>query len=158
MNRPKQSAAAISPAAQNGWANSATPRLATACPGCLAANQRRFYFSSGADQIPSPLIIEHCIESYFATIKSQSYKPHSISTTPPRAIPGSDAPLFYGPIQGKDGWNATFLLRFKRFSATGSIIAAWSNRLVLRITENNHEGLKKLDKDIQQTNRPGNRR
>jgi cellulose synthase (UDP-forming) len=62
-----------------------------------------------ADQIPDPRIVEHTI-GYFRDPKVAFVQtPQHFYNIPPGDPLGSDAALFYGPIQqGKDGWNAAF--------------------------------------------------
>lgn len=62
-----------------------------------------------ADQVPDPRILDHTL-GYFrdplmALVQTPQYF-HNVPFTDPL---GSQAPLFYGPIQqGKDGWNAAY--------------------------------------------------
>lgn len=62
-----------------------------------------------ADQIPEPEIIERTL-GYFHDPKVALVQTPQFFTNVPESDPlGSQAPLFYGPIQqGKDGWNAAF--------------------------------------------------
>ena len=62
-----------------------------------------------ADQVPEPELLTHTL-GYFrdprmASVQTPQYF-HNVPTGDPL---GSQAPLFYGPIQqGKDGWNAAY--------------------------------------------------
>jgi cellulose synthase (UDP-forming) len=62
-----------------------------------------------ADQIPDPAILDRTL-GYFADEQVALVQTPQYFTNVPDADPlGSQAPLFYGPIQeGKDGWNAAF--------------------------------------------------
>lgn len=62
-----------------------------------------------ADQVPDPRIVERTI-GYFQDPKVAFVQtPQQFYNIPPGDPLGSDAALFYGPIQqGKDGWNAAF--------------------------------------------------
>lgn len=62
-----------------------------------------------ADQIPDPKILRHTL-GYFRDEKLAFVQtPQWFYNTPPGNPFGTDAPLFYGPIQqGKDGWNAAY--------------------------------------------------
>src|SRR4029453_1466607 len=62
-----------------------------------------------ADQIPSPEILHRTL-GYFSDPKVAFVQtPQWFYNVPPGDPFGSQAPLFYGPIQqGKDGWNAAF--------------------------------------------------
>jgi cellulose synthase (UDP-forming) len=62
-----------------------------------------------ADQVPRPEILDHVL-GYFQDEKVAFVQtPQWFSNTPEGDPFGTDAPLFYGPIQaGKDGWNSAF--------------------------------------------------
>jgi cellulose synthase (UDP-forming) len=62
-----------------------------------------------ADQIPEPEILDRTL-GYFKDEKMALVQtPQYFINVPPSDPLGSQAPLFYGPIQqGKDGWNAAF--------------------------------------------------
>ena len=62
-----------------------------------------------ADQVPDPRILDHTLgyfrDPWMALVQTPQYF-HNVPFTDPL---GSQAPLFYGPIQqGKDGWNAAY--------------------------------------------------
>jgi cellulose synthase (UDP-forming) len=62
-----------------------------------------------ADQVPEPEILDHTLgyfrDPYMALVQTPQYF-HNVPFSDPL---GSQAPLFYGPIQqGKDGWNAAY--------------------------------------------------
>ncbi len=75
----------------------------------LLQTSGEFILILDADQIPSPQIVHECI-GYFRDPKLAFVQtPQSFYNLLPGDPFGSDAPLFYGPIQmGKDGWNAAF--------------------------------------------------
>ncbi|MEQ1504596.1 MAG: glycosyltransferase [Myxococcota bacterium] len=62
-----------------------------------------------ADQVPRPQILDSIL-GYFADPRVAFVQsPQWFKNVPPGDPFGSDAPLFYGPIQaGKDGWNSAF--------------------------------------------------
>jgi cellulose synthase (UDP-forming) len=62
-----------------------------------------------ADQVPRPQILDRVL-GYFNDPKVAFVQtPQWFKNTPPGDPFGTDAPLFYGPIQaGKDGWNSGF--------------------------------------------------
>lgn len=62
-----------------------------------------------ADQIPDPDILDRTL-GYFRDLRVAFVQTPQWFYNTPKGDPfGSDAPLFYGPIQqGKDGWNAAF--------------------------------------------------
>ncbi|WP_375477792.1 glycosyltransferase [uncultured Jatrophihabitans sp.] len=62
-----------------------------------------------ADQVPKPELLDHTL-GYFRDEKMAIVQTPQFFQNVPECDPlGSQAPLFYGPIQaGKDGWNAAF--------------------------------------------------
>lgn len=79
-----------------------------------------------ADQVPLPQILDRTL-GYFSDPKVAFVQtPQYFVNVPPGDPFGSQAPLFYGPIQqGKDGWNAAFfcgsnaVLRREALARTG---------------------------------------
>jgi len=75
----------------------------------LMRTQGEFLLVLDADQVPDPLILDRTL-GYFADEQVALVQTPQYFTNVPDADPlGSQAPLFYGPIQqGKDGWGAAF--------------------------------------------------
>lgn len=75
----------------------------------LFATEGEFLLVLDADQIPEPEILDHTL-GYFTDDQVALVQTPQFFTNVTSADPlGSQAPLFYGPIQqGKDGWNAAF--------------------------------------------------
>lgn len=75
----------------------------------LLETQGEYILILDADQVPDPRILDHTL-GYFrdpkmALVQTPQYF-HNVPFSDPL---GSQAPLFYGPIQqGKDGWNAAY--------------------------------------------------
>ena len=62
-----------------------------------------------ADQIPEPEILDRTLGYFFDPKVALVQTPQYFINVPSRDPLGSQAPLFYGPIQqGKDGWNAAY--------------------------------------------------
>jgi cellulose synthase (UDP-forming) len=62
-----------------------------------------------ADQIPHPEILDHTLGYFRDELVALVQTPQVFSNVATGDPLGSQAPLFYGPIQqGKDGWNAAF--------------------------------------------------
>lgn len=62
-----------------------------------------------ADQIPDPAILDRTLGYFIDPKVAFVQTPQWFYNVPPGDPFGSQAPLFYGPIQqGKDGWNAAF--------------------------------------------------
>ena len=75
----------------------------------LMQTEGEFLLILDADQIPEPDILDKTL-GYFNNRKVALVQtPQYFSNVPADDPLGSQAPLFYGPIQqGKDGWNAAF--------------------------------------------------
>ena len=75
----------------------------------LMVTQGEFLFILDADQIPEPDILEKTLGYFNNRRVALVQTPQYFSNVPADDPLGSQAPLFYGPIQqGKDGWNAAF--------------------------------------------------
>jgi cellulose synthase (UDP-forming) len=75
----------------------------------LLATEGEFLLILDADQIPEPQILDRTL-GYFSDERMALVQTPQYFVNVPRSDPlGSQAPLFYGPIQqGKDGWNSAF--------------------------------------------------
>jgi cellulose synthase (UDP-forming) len=75
----------------------------------LMATEGEFLLILDADQVPEPTILDRTL-GYFRDEKVALVQTPQVFVNVPDHDPlGSQAPLFYGPIQqGKDGWNAAF--------------------------------------------------
>ncbi|UZX05263.1 glycosyltransferase [Arthrobacter sp. CDRTa11] len=75
----------------------------------LAATEGEFLLILDADQIPEPQILHRMLGHFSNDNVALVQTPQWFSNVLDDDILGSQAPLFYGPIQqGKDGWNAAF--------------------------------------------------
>ena len=75
----------------------------------LLATNGEFLAILDADQVPEPRFLDRTL-GYFRDERMALVQTPQVFTNVPEHDPlGSQAPLFYGPIQqGKDGWNAAF--------------------------------------------------
>jgi cellulose synthase (UDP-forming) len=91
------------------WANMPRHAKAGNLNNALFATEGEFMMILDADQIPDPEILDRTI-GYFRDPKVAIVQTPQFFTNVTDSDPlGSQAPLFYGPIQkGKDGWNAAF--------------------------------------------------
>ena len=91
------------------WADRPRHAKAGNLNNALFATEGEFLLILDADQIPDPAILDRTL-GYFrdpqvALVQTPQYFTNVDDSDPL----GSQAPLFYGPIQqGKDGWNAAF--------------------------------------------------
>jgi cellulose synthase/poly-beta-1,6-N-acetylglucosamine synthase-like glycosyltransferase len=75
----------------------------------LASTDGEFLLILDADQIPEPHILHRMLGHFSNDNVALVQTPQWFSNVLDDDILGSQAPLFYGPIQqGKDGWNAAF--------------------------------------------------
>jgi cellulose synthase (UDP-forming) len=90
---------------------SSRPRHAKAgnLNNALMGTDSEFVLILDADQVPMPEILDLTL-GYFLDDRMALVQTPQVFTNVPQTDPlGSQAPLFYGPIQqGKDGWNAAF--------------------------------------------------
>lgn len=91
------------------WDNKPRHAKAGNLNNALMATTGEFLLILDADQVPEPDILEKTL-GYFNNRKVALVQTPQYFTNVPDDDPlGSQAPLFYGPIQqGKDGWNAAF--------------------------------------------------
>ncbi|MFC9979718.1 glycosyltransferase family 2 protein [Gordonia sp. NPDC127522] len=75
----------------------------------LMQTDGEFLLILDADQIPEPQILDRTLGYFHDDKMALVQTPQYFVNVPPGDPLGSQAPLFYGPIQqGKDGWNAAF--------------------------------------------------
>jgi cellulose synthase (UDP-forming) len=91
------------------WRNRPRHAKAGNLNNALFATEGEFLLILDADQIPDPAILDKTL-GWFRNERVALVQTPQWFTNVPDADPlGSQAPLFYGPIQmGKDGWNAAF--------------------------------------------------
>lgn len=113
-NRPDMKAAAESAGIgyitrSADWANMPRHAKAGNLNNALLATEGEFLMILDSDQIPDPEILDRTI-GYFRDPRVAVVQTPQFFTNVGASDPlGSQAPLFYGPIQqGKDGWNAAF--------------------------------------------------
>lgn len=91
------------------WKNRPLHAKAGNLNNALMATEGEFLLILDADQIPHPEILDHTLGYFTDPLVALVQTPQwfgNVSTYDPL---GSQAPLFYGPIQqGKNGWNAAF--------------------------------------------------
>lgn len=91
------------------WAGMPRHAKAGNLNNALLATEGEFLLILDADQVPKPEILDHTLGYFLDERMALVQTPQWFVNVPPRDPLGSQAPLFYGPIQqGKDGWNAAF--------------------------------------------------
>lgn len=113
-NRPEMRAAAEAEGVRwitrsADWAGMPRHAKAGNLNNALLATEGEFFLILDADQVPLPDILDKTL-GYFEDEKMALVQtPQWFENVPANDPLGSQAPLFYGPIQqGKDGWNAAF--------------------------------------------------
>jgi cellulose synthase (UDP-forming) len=91
------------------WADRPRHAKAGNLNNALMMTQGEFLLILDADQVPKPEILDRTL-GYFNNRKVALVQTPQWFVNVPESDPlGSQAPLFYGPLQqGKDGWNAAF--------------------------------------------------
>ncbi|KSZ59294.1 cellulose synthase [Rhodococcus pyridinivorans KG-16] len=91
------------------WTNKPRHAKAGNLINALLHSDGEFLLILDADQVPEPEILDRTL-GYFTDDRTALVQTPQYFTNVPESDPlGSQAPLFYGPIQqGKDGWNAAF--------------------------------------------------
>ncbi|HJX43985.1 MAG TPA: glycosyltransferase family 2 protein [Geodermatophilus sp.] len=91
------------------WAGRSRHAKAGNLNNALMTTDGEFILILDADQVPEPEILDRTL-GYFRDSRMALVQTPQVFVNVPENDPlGSQAPLFYGPIQqGKDGWNAAF--------------------------------------------------
>ncbi len=153
-NRPEVRAAAE--AEGIGWITRSAdwkdmPRHAKAgnLNNALASTDGEFLLILDADQIPDPTILDRTL-GYFTNEKMALVQTPQVFVNVPDSDPlGSQAPLFYGPIQqGKDGWNAAFFCGSNALIRREALMQLGVTRYVTEIELSLHKALRTSDRVI----------
>ncbi|WP_278312447.1 glycosyltransferase [Lolliginicoccus levis] len=93
----------------SGWRNKPRHAKAGNLSNALMHTDGEFILILDADQVPQPEILDRTL-GYFEDQRMALVQTPQYFINVPEGDPlGSQAPLFYGPIQeGKDGWNAAY--------------------------------------------------
>jgi cellulose synthase (UDP-forming) len=91
------------------WSNKPRHAKAGNLSNALMSTDGEFLLILDADQIPEPDILDRTLGYFIDEQMAMVQTPQYFVNVPPGDPYGSQAPLFYGPIQqGKDGWNAAY--------------------------------------------------
>ncbi|MDF9279507.1 glycosyltransferase [Arthrobacter sp. EH-1B-1] len=91
------------------WANRPRHAKAGNLNNALMSTSGEFLLILDTDQVPDPRILDRTLGYFNNRRVSLVQTPQYFVNVPDDDPLGSQAPLFYGPIQqGKDGWNAAF--------------------------------------------------
>jgi cellulose synthase (UDP-forming) len=128
----------------------------------LMSTDGEFLVILDADQIPDPLLLDRTL-GYFTNEKMALVQTPQVFINVPDSDPlGSQAPLFYGPIQqGKDGWNAAFFCGSNAIIRREALMQLGVTRYVTEIELALYRALKTSNKVIAKAKKslgPGNER
>jgi cellulose synthase (UDP-forming) len=129
------------------WKNRPLHAKAGNLNNALMATTGEFLLVLDADQIPKPEILDHTL-GYFqdpqlALVQTPQWF-GNVSTYDPL---GSQAPLFYGPIQqGKNGWNAAFFCGSNAILRREALMQLGISRYVVEIEHAVVQALKGADR------------
>ncbi|MFC6285093.1 glycosyltransferase family 2 protein [Nocardioides sp. GCM10027113] len=91
------------------WAGMPRHAKAGNLNNALLATEGEFMLILDADQVPDPAVLDRTLGYFDDPLMALVQTPQYFVNVPEDDPLGSQAPLFYGPIQqGKDGWNAAF--------------------------------------------------
>lgn len=91
------------------WANRPLHAKAGNLNNALMSTSGELLLILDADQVPKPEILDRTLGYFDDELVALVQTPQLFGNVPTGDPLGSQAPLFYGPIQqGKDGWNAAF--------------------------------------------------
>src|SRR4029450_14142947 len=113
-NRPQLAAAAADLGVgylvrSDDWTDRPRHAKAGNLNNALFATDGEFMLILDADQVPDPAILDRTLGYFRDPQVALVQTPQWFSNVTDSDPLGSQAPLFYGPIQqGKDGWNAAF--------------------------------------------------
>jgi cellulose synthase (UDP-forming) len=133
------------------WEN--LPRHAKAgnLNNALAATQGEFLLILDADQIPEPEILDRMLGHFNNEKVALVQTPQWFSNVTDDDLLGSQAPLFYGPIQqGKDGWNAAFFCGSNAVIRRDALMQIGITGYVKGVRTTVQQALKAADKVITQ--------
>jgi cellulose synthase (UDP-forming) len=115
----------------------------------LLQTDGEFILILDADQIPAPEIIRHTIGYMSNPRVAFVQTPQYFYNLPPGDPFGSDAPLFYGPIQqGKDGWNASTFCGSNAILRREALLQLGLGRFVYEMEENMKEKVAQLRREL----------
>jgi cellulose synthase (UDP-forming) len=115
----------------------------------LAQTSGEFILILDADQIPAPQIVSHVVGYFQDPELAFVQTPQYFYNLPPGDPFGSDAPLFYGPIQqGKDGWNAAFFCGSNAILRREALIQLGLTEFVNEMEERTRKSIQNLGAEL----------
>ncbi|MEV7429016.1 glycosyltransferase [Nocardioides sp. NPDC092400] len=120
----------------------------------LLATEGEFLLILDADQIPKPEILDRTL-GYFTDEQMALVQTPQWFVNVPESDPlGSQAPLFYGPIQqGKDGWNAAFFCGSNAVIRREALMQLGVSRYASEVEVGVHKALRTAKKVVREARR-----
>ncbi|MBB5844375.1 cellulose synthase (UDP-forming) [Conyzicola lurida] len=96
-----------------------------------------------ADQVPDPRILDRTLGYFKDPMVALVQTPQWFENVPKADVLGSQAPLFYGPIQqSKDGWNAAFFCGSNAILRRESLMQLGISRYVTEVERSVHRAIR----------------
>jgi cellulose synthase (UDP-forming) len=133
------------------WENMPRHAKAGNLNNALMTLEGEFLLILDADQVPDPRILDRTL-GYFEDERMALVQTPQYFVNVPESDPlGSQAPLFYGPIQqGKDGWNAAFFCGSNAVIRREALMQLGVSRYVGEVELGVHRALKTADSVLRQ--------
>lgn len=147
-NRPEMRAAAEAEGIgwitrSEDWENMPRHAKAGNLNNALLSTEGEFLLILDADQVPLPSILDRTLGYFTDDEMALVQTPQWFVNVPDDDPLGSQAPLFYGPIQqGKDGWNAAFFCGSNAVIRRDALMQLGVSRYVGEVEVGVHRALK----------------
>jgi cellulose synthase (UDP-forming) len=129
------------------WDNRPRHAKAGNLNNAMMTTEGEFILILDADQVPEPEILDRTLGWFTDPQVALVQTPQEFRNVPARDPLGSDAPLFYGPIQqGKDGWNAAFFCGSNAILRREALMQLAIARYVTEVERNVHRALRQAHK------------
>jgi cellulose synthase (UDP-forming) len=120
----------------------------------LIALDGEFILILDADQVPSPAILDRTLGYFRDELVSLVQTPQWFSNVTESDPLGSQAPLFYGPIQqGKDGWNAAFFCGSNAVLRREALMQLGVAHYIVEVERGVHRSLRRAGRALKRAHR-----
>lgn len=140
-----------------GWKNRPRHAKAGNLNNALLTTEGEFMLILDADQVPVPTILDATLGYFTDPSVALVQTPQWFGNVPTGDPLGSQAPLFYGPIQqGKDGWNAAFFCGSNALLRREALMQLGITRYVTEVETEVRSALRRADRVLAMARRaPG---
>ena len=109
----------------------------------LLATEGEFVLVLDADQVPDPKILDRTLGYFKDPLIALVQTPQWFENVPTSDPLGSQAPLFYGPIQqSKDGWNSAFFCGSNAILRREALMQLGLSRYVTEVEQSVHRAIR----------------